>query len=488
MTILLAICLAVVVSGIMLPAQKLMPGTYLVGTQGWVNQRPSQRLITVQMVNPYTGAVTMLNVQGLLPGEFGSSFLINSNTSFFMGTKQATAGLPVQGNVYLVTLQTNGTWTATRFNTKGGLNTSGRLGINVSTMVWDSSWIYVCGSGVFSPSAMDAQVWRISRTGTMAGTVFVHSRFGAQFMTSGALGGSHVMVLSGTTLHVFTFDATQATVNTPPGINQQWSLSTNSNAPNPTQVGQNLPPTYRTSPPSGFASTGALVDPRSGNIIVVSGYGELLWRTPHGTNVNRVPRPGMLSTTNPYGEYWGSCAINLDTWELAFGDYNGSIDVYRDNGPLPTVNNLVKLKQPVAGIMTAAGLVYLPTSSVYHPIGGGCQESSLRGPWSYVNSPPTPGNQTFALTLSTTSKTAALAIGTKLATPFDFGPLGAPGCLAHVNPVLLFCVAPPATFPVPPVPVPANARGVTLYTQWMVLDPRANPLGIALSEARMLRP
>jgi len=404
----------------------------------------------------------------------------------------------VQGNVYLVTLNQDGVWIATRFNTKGGLNTAGQLGINVSTMVWDSSWIYVCGSGVFASKATDAQVWRISRTGTSAGTAVLHSKFGVQFMANGALGGSHSMVLIGTKLHVFTFDSTQATVNTPPGsaptppgTNQHWVLSTDPNAPNPTWMGD-LPPTYRTSPPRGFASTKALVDPRSSEIIIVGRFGDLLWRKTDGTNVKQMQWPGMLSTANQYDEAWNGCAINADTWELALGDYNGaSIDVYRDNGLLPTVNNLVKAKQPVPGVFSIAGMEYVPTSnpSVYQPIGAGCKESSLLGPWSYVSSPPTPGNSAFALTLSTTNKTAFLAIGTALATPFDFGPLGAPGCLAHVNPVVILPVSPAysATIPIA-VPANANAQGVSICTQWVVRDPRANPLGIALSEARILRP
>ena len=87
---------------------------------------------------------------------------------------------------------------------------------------------------------------------------------------------------------------------------------------------------------------------------------------------------------------------------------------------------------------------------------------------------------------------AALILGTNKSGPYpiDLTPLGAPGCFLRHDAPILIGVATTGTGPglgwgTLKVPLP-NIPG-TVLTQWASLDPGANALGIAMSNARELK-
>ena len=111
-----------------------------------------------------------------------------------------------------------------------------------------------------------------------------------------------------------------------------------------------------------------------------------------------------------------------------------------------------------------------------------------------VNGPPAIGDPGFALTLAgaPSAATAVARVGVSdqswgsFALPLDLALLGAPGCdlLASVD--LAFTQATsPGGDAVQPAPLPCNPAlvGGSVYAQWAVFDPPANPLGLALSDA-----
>jgi hypothetical protein len=310
--------------------------------------------------------------------------------------------------------------------------------------------------------------------------------FGKDFnpTTPGARGIGTAMLRIGTVLHAFTFDSRGENVaQSVYPINQHWAISTTTPATY-TQVGQDLPYSNRFTL-RGYATTGVTVDMATGNLVVIGRWGELLMRTTAGVNVGNEQWPGNLvfngsqNTELPRG-----IALNTDTGAIALGDHDSaSIDERRCAGA-PFLNNVATTVRPSVGTFTVAAMTYVPTNNRAIPAGHGCNDSTGSVPCSYIASPPAPGNSRFAFTLMTKANLATLFVGTRLTMPFDFGPLGAPGCQAYVFPHAVHPVTTrisPASFA---IGVPPGARKVSFLAQWLVFDPKANPLGLTLSDAR----
>ena len=78
-----------------------------------------------------------------------------------------------------------------------------------------------------------------------------------------------------------------------------------------------------------------------------------------------------------------------------------------------------------------------------------------------------------------------LLIGTTASAPFNLGPLGAPGCIWQTTSANISVALPPNG--VIQVTIPVGIANVDLWTQWVIFDPAANPLGVALSDARLCK-
>lgn len=478
-----------------LASAQLPSDHYLVGTQGWVNSKISNALNTIQVISPYTGKASILNVTGLPPGEAPSKFHVVSPRVFLVGTKSLNTTTAF-GNLYRVSLTAPTAWTAVRINTSP-------LPINVSDLVVSGKTAYVIGSSVFSNTGDDAQILRISLAN---GAVTTHIKLGNKFQKSksgGSMGlGSSLVLLSGV-LHVFTYDTTNVT----PQYNEHWRVSTKT--PVTARKLASLPSSRRkpaTPTGTGFGTSGALVDPTNPKrLIVVGRWGEMVWRDLNGKDLAWEGFPGPVLSTSPTytSELWRGVALNTNTHAIGLGDHDGaSIDERRcANSPgavEPFSNNIAKAVQPpLTGtvVSTIAGMVYIPGPSSYRPIGAGCPDGTNGIPCSYATSAPALGNQAFGFSLHARPKGVSpttvglLFISTKaIPRGLSLAPI-APGCNFYLNPGSTILVGTVGSL--------SNEISITglrlpntkmkVYTQWALSAPRANALGIILSDARRLQ-
>jgi hypothetical protein len=129
-------------------------------------------------------------------------------------------------------------------------------------------------------------------------------------------------------------------------------------------------------------------------------------------------------------------------------------------------------------------------AGAFAPFGSGC--AGVAGvPAITANGRPVFG-QTFTLQLANArpNSVAILAVGNSdanwhgIALPWALAPLGAPGCAllaaADVPLALPTTALGTATWSLT-LPVVPDLFGLTLFSQWAVVDPAANPLGLALS-------
>lgn len=137
-----------------------------------------------------------------------------------------------------------------------------------------------------------------------------------------------------------------------------------------------------------------------------------------------------------------------------------------------------------------------PVAGAFTPVGTGCA-GSAGTPLLFAPNPPMVGTS-FPLVLSNLPPTAPtiLALGFSntswqgLPLPLDLGILGAPGCTVHTSvDAMLFAVNTSGTafisLQIPSTLTPSTA-GPLLHSQGVVLDPTANALGLALSNAGSL--
>jgi len=460
---------------------QLKRGNYLVGTQGWIDGIPFDGFNSIQALDPYTGKARVLDVQGVPANELAGDFLINSPTSFYLGTKVAAA--PAEGNVYLVSYNGDN-WQAQKVNTS-------KLGINVASIERDGTYLYVCGVDSFANTSSVAQVLRIK---TADGSVTTLSKFGSAFMTGGAIGIPGGMIRIGTKLHMFTFNGAPNVTNA-----EHWTVTTTTPAV-AAKLGPDLPPSQRF-PGRAFACSDAVLDPVSGNIAVIGRWGEIVFRNPAtGANVQYERYPGLLIFTGDgLSQAPRAATLNSDTQAIAFGDHRDhlfgttGIDERRWDGASPSEpfsENVVMTKQPKvregALLTTVSALAYLPTGAVYHKIGKGCAASNGAVPGSYVTSPPTAGNGRFAFTVKTAASNAILHIGSQINQ--DLTGIGAPGCFDYVAPDVIVPIAVDGGLGSYRMVLPASLpAGTTMFAQWQVIDAAANTLGQAFSEGRKVQ-
>ncbi len=95
--------------------------------------------------------------------------------------------------------------------------------------------------------------------------------------------------------------------------------------------------------------------------------------------------------------------------------------------------------------------------------------------------PSLAGHGGFEVVLAEADASSILAVGlTPAAVPLDT--LGMPGCDLSLVPLLYSPGGPSQR-----LPMPTNAYGQSVYVQWILLDPQANPLGLVTSSALELR-
>lgn len=145
---------------------------------------------------------------------------------------------------------------------------------------------------------------------------------------------------------------------------------------------------------------------------------------------------------------------------------------------------------PLTGTSSASRLGILFSDGNFKFVGSGCAGSggtptmsTNAGTWPQVGT-------AFMINLSGAAPVtpAALAIGTSFTNfggvplPFDLTPLGWTGCTAYVNHVVVLGTATDAAGNATlPIGIPMGSNGVRIYTQWINVDPAANPAGLTTS-------
>ena len=461
---------------------QLSPGTFL----GTTTSGPSFNCTanSVQVLDPFAGTATPLwppgsSIPGLPPCGSNYSYAgiaYEPPASFLLGTGSPS---PLLRNLYRVTWAPATGWTATQLNL-GSLS----LIVYVGDIVVLPSGIYVVGNPTGGAGGLGAYVYGLPSVGG-APVAPVAPVLYANLTAAGALGLGNAMAAVGTDLHVFTADVT----TTGPDA-EHWTVATPT--PSPIVLVGPLPDSlFPSSPSYNYGSAQAAWDPFSGNLVISAVEGDVLWRTPAGTNVSQFLSPGICGGS--LGGRHDGLAINLNTNAIGLGDGCGNLDELRSYANL-FLDNLVTTAPPAAG-NTMFRLSYVPHPTAnYLENGQGCAGSNGLVQCNYVNSLPTSPNASFAITLSNAppSATAFLVIGLSdtvwgpFTLPLPLAGFGAPGCFLRVSLDFPFLAVTGASGAASvSLPIPAGLAG-TVYSQWIVLDPAANALGFAFSEGRRI--
>jgi hypothetical protein len=448
---------------------QLPPGSVVLVTQGHANGRPQPAANSVQVVDTFRRTATSLTILGLtLQGsEAPFAVWVEDQQSFLLGTWIPGAWPAIaSGNIYRVTCGPGQFPNAVATRLTATPVPAGPGGI---TRVGDT--IYFTSSGLFSIGEFaDCRVWRLPAAG---GTpVQLVDLAGA-----GAPGTGGPIVAVGSDLHVFPYLATVGGAAA-----EHWRIAIPSGVA--TRVGT-LPSSLRLGNPGrAFAASDAAFDPRTGLIVLAGVTGEVLWRSPGGVDQRHRALPGRINM-NSASEFWGAVAIDTDTGGLVFGDKERHLEFLHGREGRFYLNAMPLFMPSWAWIV---GMGYVPAGPRCAPEGpDGCPEAGGGWPCGYVSERPAAGSPTFALTLESAATQAILLLGAQNTSwagsslPLDLAPLGAPNCWLGTA----VDVAIPALGPDPRVGIALPAIAMTAFAQWLVLDP-ANPLGIALSEARRL--
>ncbi|MCI0587174.1 MAG: hypothetical protein L0323_10075 [Planctomycetes bacterium] len=457
-----------------LASAQLPPGTFLAVTSSGPTVNPTAN--SVQVVDPFAGTATPISIAGLPTGA-GSSYsysapAFESPTSFLLGTGSAA---PSSRNLYRVTWSSGSGWSATQLNA----GTFSQI-VYVAQIAILPSGIYVVGNPTGGAGGLGAYVYSLPTNG---GAPSLY----ADLTAAGAQGLGNGMTAVGTSLHVFTADTTTTGPNA-----KHWEVDTTTVPPTITFRGA-LPDSLVPSTPSqNFGSAQAAWDPVSGNIVLAGVRGDVLRRTPSGTNVNQILSPGVCNGTPGAIPRHDGLAINLNTNAIGLGDGCAHYDELRCDATL-FLDDLVTMPPPVPSV-SLFRLSYVTSAANYLEDGEGCAGSNGLVPCNYVNSLPTGGNASFAITLANAlpSTAAFLVIGISdtawgpFALPLPLAGFGAPGCSLRVSLDIPFLGVTGASGEASAAfPIPAGLTG-TAYSQWIVSDPAANGLGLAFSDGRRI--
>jgi hypothetical protein len=450
----------------------LRPGTFVASTMGYSHPNPIAAGNAVLEVDLFARTSTPLAIAGFpsAPGEIPWLVEVESRLAFLLGTQFIQADGTVTGGALYRVVAGPGGWVAARLNT-----TPLTEGVCSAVTIGDS--IHFTTTGLFSTGAVPScKLWQLPRGGGAPGLVADLSALGAPGIF-GALGQL------GSTLHLFTF-VSEATSGSAAG--EHWAIDTSRTPAVPQRVGT-LPTSSRTLAPFHLGALGARWDGRTGAFVIPGVYGEILWRDPLGNDVRRRTIPGRPSTMTDY--LATAVAIDTDTGSIVYGDKDGNLEELRTQDAAFRLNSLRILPSNPGYSVFVIGLSYVPGAARYLPdLSAGCPRAGGAWPVNYVASRPGAGNAGFAFTLDAQAPSALLLIGSDNAgwngslLPLDLGPLGAPGCgLGTAADIAVLAATAPLR-----IPVPLPATRATLYTQWAILDPPANALGLVLSDSRRM--
>ena len=445
-----------------LPVSAQIPkGSFLATTGGAASNR------SIQIVDRFAGTATKLSISGF---PFSSTIIndthIESSTSFLVAVQDPARNI---GDVYRAAYA-RGSWSATRLTTK---STTPRL----TAVTRIGAFVYASGGSPGNGSANDNLIWRIPAGGG-APTIYVAhgTRRGG---SAKGIGGPLVAV--GSTLHTFMWEG-------PGSGGEHWAIDTTKTPPALRRVGGLMPFSKRyTCRKIPLLPIGASYDPssfvRKGGVFVIGGrFGDVLWRTPSGQDVRHTFVPAQACST-ARTDLLNSLGVNTDTGAILAGDFNRELEELVCESGDWRVNTQTL---PVAANTTINSLEYCERGASYRKTGNGCKLSTGKLPCNYVASLPYAGNKSFAVSLAPSKNPGVLILGSKVLN-IDLGNFGASGCWIGPQANILVPARVSSSGLIASIPIPATLTKLTLWTQWIQVDLKANSLGLVVSDTRMLK-
>ncbi len=245
------------------------------------------------------------------------------------------------------------------------------------------------------------------------------------------------------------------------------------------------------------------VDTKKKQLVVIGLYRDIVYIDPATKKVTQYHAGNYRSSTKKpyYYQMLNSGVYNPDTGDIGLGSRTGWSDLFTgSHGALDLIPGVGSSATPAYNSVT--GITYFPAGAGCVTYGDGGLGSPAAATYRFwpidVNlGLPMAGKKFgFHLHNATGGAPAILLLGVSktswsgIPLPFDLGPLGAPGnlirCSGEAFAASVAAGSGPgkgkADFVVPSIP--SAAKGLHLYSQWMVLDKGANTLGIVMSNAR----
>ena len=443
-----------------LPAQTLGPGKYIAGVLNWATSRSWSG--EIYALDPVTRKATRLNVVGNALAKAGIYDLHALAPAFgFLVTCDPSNNY--KGDLFSYTIS------GTNISLKK-LNSSPFGGTRLGQIAHIGGTLYI---SAHSTSPLSGQLYSIPLSGGVPKleATFPSKDSRANGYGCAVLGGKVYTATKEGQLWVFD----PVTKKTKKVMDLPMSLST---------ISKLLPQKLA-------------VDLKANQLIVMGVYGDVVWVDPIAPKVIRHVNCGSWnSRSNKYNyRITLSCAWNPDTGDVAMGNHftsmdilsgsHGSLDFIRGIGTNTNKNNNF-----------VEGLTYFPTGGACASYGDGGMGSGGYFPVNVsLGLPFAKGKWGLHLGGGLGGAPAILLMGISakswgpIPLPFDLGPLGAPGnwlrCSGQgafgfvlsgkgngAGEASMIFTLPPATL------------GGTFYSQWIVLDAQADPLGLVTSNAR----
>ena len=450
-------------------AAQLQPGKFLAITSGDATQK------SIRHLDRFAGTDTPLNVTGVDWKKYTPfDLFIEDEKNFLLAVTYSPLTGEDEGHLFRVTWDGQSkSWKATQ------LNTAPMVPRTVGVIRLKDT-IYLSAGTAGNGSAHDATLFQLPAKGGKPGVALALGKNCTPTPGPGNGTGGPIIAM-GTTLHWFMWFGKATN-----GV-EHWAVDTTQTPHVAKKVG-NLPAlAKRCSLP--FLPVGICFDQASflkagGAMVIGSRTGDALWRDTSGNNLLHSAPPGQ--STLPYTDLTESIAVNTDTGAVLMGDWNGTMEELTC-GQHGTWKLNVQALNMSSGAWVQA-LKYIPAGSTYRKNSNGCPHPNQVYPCSYLNSLPVPGNLDFQLTLESPGIFAVVLFGLTSSSK-NLGGWGAPGCWLH--PSLATGVILPGTgqkggFALK-APIPATMqRGWFAHVQWLVTDPKANALGLVVSDSRLL--
>lgn len=237
----------------------------------------------------------------------------------------------------------------------------------------------------------------------------------------------------------------------------------------------------------GHNNTGALQAPFAGNYMIPE---TVCFQQANFSWVYQASEWAKIPLTVPF-IYNGTDNLIVDV--IALGSALNSKSGFRRSSTIPRNYSTSYSAAVTSGTVSITGqktALYFGSACAL-PYGKGCPCSALSVPSVVAETAPALASLfRVAVKGGPGMAPALLNVGASrtqwgpFALPFDLAGIGAPGCALNASPVLFFArPTDPVGYSMIPLAIPGDPAldGATLYLQWILVDPGANPGGLAVT-------